>query len=509
MTTLSETPAPADARRRFPRLDPLLGLSCLLALLVYLPHGFDGTLTRDLAVYAYGGQQFADGVAPYVAILNRAGPLAHLIPGVGAWVSQQVGVDDLLGMRVLLMLFAVASVGASYLLGRDAFRSRLAGLAAAAAMLCFKGFIIYATYGPREKTSMVFFVLVALLAMVHQRWATTGVFIALATLTWQPVFFAAIAGAVVAVLLGVRQGRIRALLRLAVGGLVPLAAFVVYYAVIGELKVFVDDFLIINARYTEQVSLVSSPGHILQGMQELYGWTLWVFVVGSLAQLAIAAYVLRGPARREPLQAAQIGMGVLFLVGVVWSLKAFNGWPDCFFMFPGAAVGIGGLAAAVARRLPLRVALLATSGWLVVATALSLVYSVDTRDDTLVEQRAGVDTVMGILPAGANIFSVEAPQPLVLTHQRNLSRLQLFGNGLEDYLQDTWPGGQAGYSQWIVEQHPTVIAVGTESDVPPWLPPALDQGDYRDVGGTHGWRWWVSSDVGKPTLDRLRTALHG
>src|SRR6476469_6720891 len=379
MTSLSDptTPTRAETPRRFPRLDPLLGLSCLLALLVYLPHGFDGTLTRDLAVSAYGGQQFADGVAPYVAILNRAGPLAHLIPGVGAWVAQQVGVDDLLGMRVLLMLFAVATIGACYLLGRDAFRSRLAGLATAAAMLCFTGFIIYATYGPREKTAMVLFVVLALLAMVHQRWAATGFLISLATLTWQPVFFAAIAGAVAALLLGLRQGRVRALLRLAVGGLVPLAAFVVWYAAIGQLKVFVDDFLLINARYTQQVSLLSNPGHVWQGLQELYGWTLWVFVVGSLAQLAVAVHLLRGPGRREPLAAAQAGMGVLFLVGLVWSLKAFNGWPDAFFMFPGAAVGIGGLAALVARRLPTRIALAATVGWVAVATALSVVYAVD------------------------------------------------------------------------------------------------------------------------------------
>ena len=40
---------------------------------------------------------------------------------------------------------------------------------------------------------MVLFLLAALLAMVHRRWFATGVFIALGTLTWQPVFFAAIA----------------------------------------------------------------------------------------------------------------------------------------------------------------------------------------------------------------------------------------------------------------------------------------------------------------------------
>ena len=52
---------------------------------------------------------------------------------------------------------------------------------------------------------------------------------------------------------------------------------------------------------------------------------------------------------------------------------------------------------------------------------------------------------MGLLPADATMVSSRRPQPLVLAHKRNLSRYQLFGNGLIDYVDDTWPGGIAGY----------------------------------------------------------------
>ena len=59
-------------------------LSCFaVAVGVYLAHGFEGRLSREVGVYAYAGPQLADGVAPYVGILNRSGPLAHLIPGAG------------------------------------------------------------------------------------------------------------------------------------------------------------------------------------------------------------------------------------------------------------------------------------------------------------------------------------------------------------------------------------------------------------------------------------------
>ena len=68
--------------------DPLVPLVALVSVVVYVLHGFHGTLTRDLGIYSYAGQQVADGVPPYLGVLNRAGPLAHVLPGVGAVVAR-------------------------------------------------------------------------------------------------------------------------------------------------------------------------------------------------------------------------------------------------------------------------------------------------------------------------------------------------------------------------------------------------------------------------------------
>ena len=504
-TAPESAPAP-ETRRRFRRPDPLVWLSCAAALGVYLLHGFDGRLTRDLGVYSYGGQQVAEGVAPYVAIVNRAGPLGHLIPGIGVVVGRAFGADDVLSMRVLNMLLSIVTIGLVYALGRDLYRSRAAGLAAAAAMLSFQGFLTYATYGPREKTAMVLFVVLALLAMLKQRWGTTGFFIALATLTWQPVFLAAIAGAAVAACLGLPAGRFRALVRIAVGGAIPTAITVGFYAAIGELQVFLDDFLLINARYTKQVSLLDSPADLWKLMHDAYGWSLWVFIVGSLAQLVLTAVVLtRRTTRRTPRGAALAGTGVVFVVGVLWSLKAFNGWPDAFFLLPGAALGIGGIAVVLARWLPSKVALAAVLVWALAATGMAVDYSVSNRDDTLDGQRADVEAVMELLPPDATMLSVESPEPLVLAHKRNISRYQLLGNGLIDYLDDTWPGGEMGYGRWVAEQAPTVITVGSDQ-IPGWLSPTLE--NYRRVGRSVGWFWYVRRDVGPETLETLSDVLH-
>ena len=443
--TAEASPAPAGHPTGWVhRLDPLLLTCCLVALVVYLLHGFEGPLSRDLAIYSYGGQLFAEGVAPYVGVLNRAGPLAHVIPGIGVAAARAVEVDDVLGMRVLFMLISVACIGLCYRLGRDLFRSRLSGLAAAATLLSFEGFTTYATYGPREKTAMVLFVLAALLSTVHRRWLTAGVFIALATLTWQPAFLAALAAATVAILAGPPVARLRALGRVVLGGLIPSVATVAAYAAIGQLRVFLDAFVLINARYTQQGSMLDDPTYLWRTMVKGYGWTLALVVLGTLLLMGFAALALvRGQTRTDHRQAALAGCGAYAVAGLLWSMRAFDAWPDAMVILPAAAMGLGAVAGTLARRMP-RVGLLATIGWVVVATALAVGYSVGTRDTTLTDQRGSVAAVLDVVPPGSRILSVEAPQSLVLAHQRQRSRFQAFGNGLLAYVDDTWPGGSAG-----------------------------------------------------------------
>jgi hypothetical protein len=409
-------------------------------------------------------------------------------------------------MRVLFLFLTVACVGVAYLLGRDVFRSRAAGLASAAALLSFHGVITYATYGPREKTALLLFVLCALLAIARQRWATTGFFIALATLTWQPVLLPALGGALVAVALGLRTGRPAALLRVVVGGLVPALVTIGMYAAAGALQVFWDDFLLINLHYTDQVSLSDEPGKVWDFMLVGYGWSIWVFLVGSAAVLGQCLVALvRRSGRREPATAALAAAATVLVLGTLWSFQAFNGWPDNFFALPSAVLGIGGLAATVRDRVSPRAARMAVAGWVAAATALSLAFSIGERDDRLDEQRADVAAAMRLLPSDTRILSVAAPQPLVLAHERNLSRLQIFSNGILPYLDDTWAGGREGYARWIARRSPAVIASGGYH-LPDWLASTMDA-SYQCVGRSPGWFWYVRTDLGAPTLRELGAVL--
>ena len=490
-------------------IDPLLVACCLVALVVYLMHGFNGLLATDEGIYAYAGQQVAEGVPPYVAIANRVGPLAHLLPGGAAVVARAVGVDDLLAMRVFFMLIAIACVGLAYLVGRDLFRSRLAGVASAAALLSFHGFIELATYGPREKTPMVLFILASLLAIAHQRWLTTGVFVSLATLTWQPSFIPLIAAALVAVLLGVPlRAWWRALARVAVGGLIPAAVTVGCYVAIDRLQMFLDCFVLINAKYTYGLrkSVMDDPEAAWRLMDRNYGASTWVIFVGLAALLVSAAVAAVAAVRRgdrEPLVAALVGSGVGALVSFVWTFQALDGWPDVFLVFAFAAVGVGSLVHVVVDRTPGKVALASTLAVATGCTVIAVVFSVGEHDDRLVEQRRSTDTVMQVLP-DARVFSVRAPQSLVLTHQRQGSRFHLFAHGMTRYINDTYPGGIRGYGRWVARHAPTVIAL--HDAAPRWLEPTT-QSSYVEVGEAPGWTWFVRRDVGADALRDLDEAL--
>ncbi|MFL6001877.1 MAG: hypothetical protein ACJ72P_03615 [Nocardioides sp.] len=498
-------------------VDPLLAGCCLVALVVYLLHGFEGPLLRDSGIYAYGGQRVAEGVPPYVAIANRAGPLAHMLPGGAVAVARAVGVDDLLGIRVFYMLISVACVGLAYLLGRDLFRSRFAGVTAAATLLSFHGFIWLATYGPREKTPLVLFTLAALLAIVHQRWLTTGFLVALATLVWQPVFFALFSGAVVAVLLGVpARDWWRPAVRIAVGGLVPAVVTVASYAVVGQLSLFWDSFVLINAKYTTKAAhtLLSSADVSWRSLSSGFGASVWLLVGGAVAMVVAAVVVLRRP--REPRRAAVVGSGVGSLLAVLWTFRAFDSWPDAFLVVPFAAIGIGAVMAGVAARVSPRVAVVAVAVLSIACTVTAVDYAVSDRQHQLNAQRRATATLLRVVP-DATIFSVNAPQPLVISGQRQGTRFHAFGNGMTPYIADTFPGGLRGYAQWIEDHDLTVIAVGKKrwgltranppSDVPSWLAPELER-DYQQVGEAPGWTWFARRDLGADKLQELGEALN-
>ena len=484
-------------------VDPLGPILAAIGLVVFVVQGFDSILTRDLALYAYGGQQTVEGVPPYVSVLNRAGPLAHLVPAIGVAAARVVGMDDILAMRLLMLLISVACVWLLYLLSRDLFNSRLAGVASASALLTFAGFVTYAVGGPREKTTLTLFVILAFWTVVKQRWLLAGVCVALATLTWQPSFIVGVFAAGVAMAGLRRPAVLPAGIRFAVGGLIPTALISAGFALAGALQALLDGFVLINSRYT-------TPGRFydfyarVDLLFEGFGVSFVVILAGLVAVVVFAAMRSKDAFRsHDARDLALVGIGVATVGGVVWSLFVFNGWADLMVLLPAAAVGVGAVAAEVQSRVPARIGVPILVTWSVTCLVAGLVTSFANREEVLDQQRAEVAAMFAAVPSDATVMSVGGPEPLVLTHRTNPIRHQMFLAGLDDYVDDTWPGGLDGLADQIAQDEPTFVTV----DHPTWygwLRPTLDE-EYVEVGTSPGdFTWFVHRSVGADTIAELR-----
>jgi hypothetical protein len=501
-----ETARPTTRSGFWRRVDPLVYVVGAVSFVVYVVQGFEGVLTRDLGIYSYAGEQVADGTPPYVGILNRAGPLAHIIPGFGALGARVVGVEDLRGIRVLFMLISVGCVCMTYLLARDLFTSKLAGLLSAAALLSFSGFITFATNGPREKTPMVFFLVCALWAIVGRRWFIAGFALSLSVLVWQPVFLVGMATAAVAVLALPLRELVRAAVRFVLGGVVPLAVMIVYFTAVGALNEFVQAFFLIPRQYQNPNHFAGHVHIALVSLRAGFGLSLWLVPIGLVTLGVLAVAAVTRPSWRDPVHISVAAIFAGSLAGLAFTSYDFERWPDLFVLLPLAAVGIGGLTTPIVTRAPPRAALALTLLPVAAGVAFAAHHSLVRNDHRLVVQQHSVDAALAQLPPDASILSIEAPQPLVLSGMTNPTRHQTFSSGLNHYVDDHYPGGLRGYGDFVARDKPTLIAIGIKHGTPTWLQPTITA-DYQRVGQAPLWTWYALRSLGPDVLAALHSHL--
>src|SRR4051794_1968403 len=100
-----ETQARGGSPRSAPDRDRLLTwggalVAFVIGAALFSRFGIDGNLWRDESIYAYGGQQLADGVAPYASIFDPKTPLGTMLAAAGVVVADVFGGDQIYAMRV-------------------------------------------------------------------------------------------------------------------------------------------------------------------------------------------------------------------------------------------------------------------------------------------------------------------------------------------------------------------------------------------------------------------------
>jgi hypothetical protein len=475
----------------------------LVAVVVCTLHGFDGPLGRDLGVFTYGGEQVASGVPPYAGVFNSVGPLSDALPGLAIWVGRHLGADPVTAERHLYVLLAAGCCVLLAVLARDVLGSRAAGFVAPALLLTFQDFLGLASDGPREKTAMVLLLLAALVLLGRRRWVGAGVCTALATLTWQPALVVAVVAAAVLVL-GMRTGRVRAAVAFVAAGAATTAVFAAWFAATGDLRLAVQGFVVVNAEYTRQPSLLADPGSVGAILWRGYHGSLLLAPAGLLALFVLAARAVPGAVRGEARELRLAAVGAAALAGTAWTAAVINGAPDLFELLPFAALGLAGAAVRLAAALRPTAARAVVAAVTLVAVTAAGAEAVATRSDVLERERADVAAVVAAAPPGATVLSINTPEVLALAGRANPSRYQVFDRAMDGYLQHTWPGGLAGYARWVARTRPTLIACthGQQS----W-PDRVLRRDYWYAGRGPAWDWYVSRSAGRATRSAVHAAI--
>jgi hypothetical protein len=429
-------------------------LSLLAAVALFTRFGVHGPLSRDESIYVYGGQWWARGVPFYVSTFDPKTPLSALLAALGAGIS---GGDGITAIRVVFGVLACATVLAQYWLGRQLWDSAVAGFVGAVVLASFRGFAGDAFGGPDAKTPGICLAVIAMALLARRRWAWAALAGSLAFLDWQPLGVYAVPAVVAAAVAARRRGLAAAL----AGALAPVAVTVAYYAAKGALPQLVEAtvrFPLTGVR-RKPMTLADRMRTIEHVVATGYAHTSVLFWVGTALFAALCALRLAlGP------RDAVVWVALpTFVALVAFSLSDFQGYPDLYPLLPYAALGLGGAAAELARRLgPLRRPAGALAGLAAVALALLCWhwYGGDPdRNHQLDIQRAHGATLARVLGGGA-LYSLGDPRPLVLTGRRNPGRFIYLGSGIGRWAAAHTPGGLAGWAARIRSADPAVVAFG-------------------------------------------------
>jgi 4-amino-4-deoxy-L-arabinose transferase-like glycosyltransferase len=464
--------------------------STLVAVLLFVRWGINGKLSRDEGIYTYGGQQLAHGVAPYVSIFDPKSPGATMLAGISAGVGHLFGRNDVYFIRLGFLLLSLLTVVAVYALAVWLWRSVAAGVVAAVVFAAFTGFAEDALSGPDAKTPGIAAIVFAMWLACRRQWFWSGIACGIAFLVWQPLIFFPIVIAVVAALTSEAGTRWRAFLRTAAGGILPVAAVVIYFAIVGALGKFIEAAFVFPltgvqrgpVTLGERVTRIAGVVHSSYGVS---GALLWIGMA-ALVGVAVVRIARSRPQWRSALADPLICIILLTLgTQLLYAFADFQGYPDVYPLLPYGAIGMGGLAAvvvaAVRSESGRNIATSAVLGVTLVFAAMSWVWFGDdpANNNQLRDERADACAVQRIAGPDARIYALGDATPLILTHKRNPDRFIYLGSGVDRWRIKHTTGGFDAWTAKIQSAQPEVVVVaGWHGGVRPRIIRFLRQAGY-------------------------------
>jgi hypothetical protein len=454
---------------RLERVAPWLGALAALAAAaaLFTRFGLDGMLSRDEAIYAYGGRQWADGVPFYVSTFDPKTPLSALLAAIGVLGGRVTGADELAAIRVAFGIVSCLAVLALYDLGRLLWDSVAAGLAAAVTLASFEGFAADAFGGPDAKTPGICMAIVAMGLLARRRWFWAALAGSCALLIWQPLAVFPLTAIAIGPCVVEAGSRGRVARSALAGTALPVALLALYYALEGALAQLWEGAVRfpITGLQRGPVTLRGRLYDIRHVVADGYPHTGVLFWTGCALLVAfLVARLVAGRSEwrrtvRDPLIWV---VSPTFAGLVVFSLTDFQGYPDLFPLLPYAALGIGGGVAALGRPQLRRAGTAAAAAAIALLVVLCWHWygTAAANDHELVAQRRYGAALNQLLGPRATLYSLGDPRPFVLTGRRSPSRFIYLGSGVGAWVVRNTPGGVDGWAARIRAARPAIIAFG-------------------------------------------------
>ena len=475
----------------------------LISLFVYTRYGFSGRLGFDEGLSAYGAGQLTQGVPPYVSVFVIKGPMSMFVLASAILLGDVAGIDQVLSMRIAGLIASCLSALFIYFLGVELFRGKRAGVLIALTFLTFYTFGRYASSGPRAKTFMVTFLILALWLAARRKWFLAGFAGALAALVWQPTAVLPALTFFAAMLQGDVNGgrRIRSGLAVAAGVALPLGATTAYFAATGTLREAIDATVLFNVKYLDR-GAASLLDHIFGPMRlSVLGYPgQWLIIlVGSLMILEL---VFRRVGRAGGIRPFIAGdrFAVLLLsfpLFVLWSLIDFGSPTDLFVLLPYFSIGFGwflhqGVDAVTAVATPAPWQRAVFECLLCLAMIVAAGYPLEIAEpDVLSEQRQAVREIESLLGDDGVLLTLHAPEVLVLMGRANLTRYLYLVGGADRYVDDYEEDGFDGWMSRLEHLEPRVVVLGTSKVLRQGVPPAYRAWLAEKYEKQRVWHWDV------------------
>jgi hypothetical protein len=444
--------------------------SLIVAIVLFTRFSVHEYLTRDQAIYAYGGQRMAHGVPPYSSIFDPKTPMATLVSGVASTLARLTGRDELTTIRLAFFLIALLMVLALYVLALRLWHSVAGAVVAAVVFACFNLIASDALGGPDAKAPGILAAILTMWLVIERRWYWAAFAGSVAFLSWQPLVVYPVMVGVIVLAESIKARKWRPFANTVAGAVTPFIVVTIYFAATHGLGHFFQ-----SAFEFPATGIVRPAYHFNSHMQHIfhmvaagYGFSGTLLYAGDviLLGLVIAHLIrhrhdLRG-AIRNPLVCMVL---VTMLAELGYAIYDFEGPPDVYPFLAYPPLGFAGLTALVVRSCASTTLRRATTAAALVAVAVlagfSCVWFTDSplHGDGLRAQQADACAVDRILGREPGLYSLGDPIPLVLTRRVNPDRFIYLGESVDLWKIAHTPGGFTGWTQQIQADDPSVLIV--------------------------------------------------